>query len=248
MKPACRRVIAAFAMLGCLSASAAPYPDDNQLRAAIGAGIGLLAGEGMTLEMLDAQQEGLALPLFAAGLDLSSGICVVFYNSRPEASLRQFFGTLDEKDMSVWLSAIAVHEATHCVEQREAYLRQHFDKVLPKEIRHDNMTVQGYLSVVKSGVVETWGEALADIASLLYLKQAVPERWTYFAEGIAAMRHDLAGRWPEHDTSAWLRGIIAANAEAAPNQSIFEAAFQLRRQFKPAGAAPSGTGQTGETK
>jgi hypothetical protein len=83
------------------------------------------------------------------------------------------------------------------------------------------------------GAVQTWGEALADIASLLYLKRAAPERWSYFAEGIAAMRHDLAGKWPEHDTSAWLHRVIAANAAAAPGQSVFEAAFELRRRFKP---------------
>ena len=34
------------------------------------------------------------------------------------------------------------------------------------------MNIQGYVSVVKSGALEAWGEALADISSLLYLKQA----------------------------------------------------------------------------
>jgi hypothetical protein len=226
-------LIAVLGALYCLSAFAAPYPTNSQLRTALGAGTELLAAEGMTVKMLDAQAEGLELPLFAAGLNLDTGVCVVFYNSKPEDGLTQFFGGLEEKDMPLWLSAIAVHEATHCVEQREAYLRQRFDKVLPADIRHDGMTVQGYLSVVKSGAVVTWAEALADIASLLYLKRAVPERWIYFAQGIADMRHDFAGKWPGHDTSAWLNRVIAANAEAAPNQSIFEAAFQLRRRFKP---------------
>lgn len=234
MKSTCRRLLAALALLCCLQASAAPYPDDGQLRTAIGAGAALLAGEGIAVEMLDAQKEGLALPLFAAGLDLRTGVCIIFYNSSPEDGLSQFFGKLETKDMPVWLSAIAVHEATHCVEQREGYLRRHFDKVLPTEIGRDGMTVQGYLSVVKSGAVETWGEALADIASLLYLKRTVPERWTDFARGFAAMRRDLAGKWPEHDTSAWLHRVIAANAETAPDQGIFESAFQLRRQFRPA--------------
>lgn len=233
MKHACRRLIAILGALCCLPAFAAPYPANPQLRTAIGAGTELLAKEGMAVEMLDAQTEGMALPLFAAGLNLNTGVCVVFYNSKPEDGLSQFFDGLDEKDMPVWLSAIAVHEATHCIEQREAYLRQHFDKVLPADIRHDDMTVQGYLSVVKSGAVVTWGEALADIASLLYIRRTEPERWIYFARGIAAMRHDLAGKWPEHDTSAWLNRIIAASAAAAPEQSIFDAAFKLRRQYKP---------------
>jgi len=37
----------------------------------------------------------------------------------------------------------------------------------------ENITVQGYLAVVKSGSVETWAEALADIVSVLYFKEAV---------------------------------------------------------------------------
>lgn len=233
MKSACRCLAAALALLCCLQASAAPYPDDGQLRTAVGAGAALLADEGMKVEMLNAQESGVTLPLFAAGLDLSTGTCVIFYNSRPEDGLTQFFGQLEDKDMPIWLSAIAVHEATHCIEQREGYLRRRFDKVLPAEIGHDGMTVQGYLSVVKSGAVETWGEALADIASLLYLKRAVPERWADFAKGIASMRHDLAGKWPDHDTSAWLHKVIATNAATATSQGIFEAAFELRRQFKP---------------
>ena len=95
------------------------------------------------------------------------------------------------------------------------------------------MTVQGYLSAVKSGALETWGEALADITSVLYLKQAVPDRWAQFANGLAAMRHDLARKWPAHDTSAWLYPIIAADIDKAADQSLFEAAFRLRRQYRP---------------
>lgn len=233
MKPACRRLIAALAMLCCPPLWAASYPTESQLRTAIGAGAGVLKEEGMEIQMLDAQKEGLSLSLLAAGLNLDTGVCLVFYNTKPAEGLTRFFAGLEEKDMPLWLDAIAVHEATHCVEQREAYLRRHFDKVLPPNVERDHMTVQGYLSVVKSGAVETWGEALADIASVLYLKEVAPERWTYFAQGFAALRHDLAGSRPEHDTSAWLQRLIAANDEPVPSQNIFEAAFQLRRKFQP---------------
>lgn len=233
MKPACRRLIAALALLCCSQASAAPYPNESQLRTAIEAGADLLNAEGIELEMLDARQEGLALSLLAAGLDLDTGVCLVFYNPTPVEGLSPFFARLDEKDLPIWLSAIAVHEATHCVEQREAYLRRRFDKVLPPGLEGDGMTVQGYLSVVRSGAVQTWGEALADIASVLYLQRAVPQRWTYFAEGIAALRRDLADRWPEHDTSGWLAKIIAADHDQAAGSNIFETAFRLRRQFQP---------------
>lgn len=235
MKPAsaCRRLLAAAALLFCSCLSAAPYPNEEQLRSAIDAGGGVLKSQGIPLEMLDAQKEGLKLSLLAAGLNLNTGTCLVFYNTKPAEGLNQFFAGLEEKDLPIWLNAIAVHEATHCVEQREAYLRQHFDKVLPPQFEHHDMTVQGYLSVVKSGAVETWGEALADIASLLYLKEAVPERWTYFAQGIVALRHDLSARWPEHDTSGWLRQVIARNPVREPGQDVFEAAFQLRREFQP---------------
>ncbi len=47
------------------------------------------------------------------------------------------------------------------------------------------------------------------------------------------MRHDLAWKWPEHDTSAWLHQVIAADIGEAVNQSLFETAFQLRRQYLP---------------
>ncbi len=104
---------------------------------------------------------------------------------------------------------------------------------MPPDFESDNVTIQGYLSVVKSGALVKWGEALADIASVLYLKQAVPGRWAHFSNRIAAMRHDLAWKWPEHDTSAWLREIIAAEIGEAANQSLFETAFQLRRRFRP---------------
>lgn len=233
MKSAWRHSVAALVLVCCVNALAAPYPTEDQYRTAIGEVAGLLKSEGLELEMLDARKEGLTRPLMAAGLSLSSGVCLIFYNTQPEDGLNQFFDAIDEKDMPLWLNAFAVHEAAHCIEQREAYIRKRFDKVLPPDFKRDDVTVQGYLSVVKSGAVETWGEALADIASVLYLKQAVPEKWMLFATRLAAMRHDLARKWPVHDTSSWLYKIIAANADRAAHQSLFEAAFQLRRQYRP---------------
>jgi hypothetical protein len=233
MKSACRHSVAAVALLWCMHAGASPYPTEDQLRTAIGEVAGLLKFEGLDLEILDARKEGVTQPLLAAGLSLPSGVCLVFYNSAPEDGLIQFFDTIDRNDMPVLLNALAVHEASHCVEQREAYVRKRFDKVLPPDFKRDNVTIQGYLSVVKSGALVTWGEALADIASVLYLKRAAPDRWMPLANGIAAMRHKLAWKWPEHDTSAWLHGIIAADLGEAANQSLFESAFQLRRRFRP---------------
>lgn len=233
MKPACRRLFAALALFASGAATAAPYPTEEQLRDAIQAGAGILKTQGIELEMFDAQKEGLNLSLLAAGLNINTGACHIFYNAKPADALADFFGRIEEKDMPVWLSAIAVHEATHCIEQREAYLRQRFEKVLPPQFEHVGMTVQGYLTVVKSGAVETWGEALADIASVLYLKEVEPERWTYFADGIATLRQDLAMRWPEHDTSGWLRRIISHNPVRDPNHDLFETAFRLRREFQP---------------
>lgn len=233
MRSVCRYSVAALALLCSINACAVPYPKEDQFRTAIGEVAGLLKTEGIELEILDARKEGLKRPLMAAGLNLTSGVCLVFYNTEPEDGLTQFFDAINEQDLPVWLKAIAVHEATHCIEQREAYIRKHFDKVLPPEFKRDHVTIQGYLSVVKSGAVVTWGEALADIVSVLYLKQVVPGRWAHFANGLAAMRHDLASKWPEHDTSAWLYKIIAADAGVAANQSLFETAFRLRRQYRP---------------
>ena len=233
MRFICRRAFVVLVLLGCRSAFAAPYPTVEQLRAAIGVAAGLLKTEGLALEMQDARASGVTLPLMAAGLDLTSGVCQVFYNPRPEGGLKRFFDGIQEQDLPVWLGAIAVHEATHCIEQREVYVRRHFDKVLPPDFKRDGMTVQGYLGVVKSGAVETWGEALADISSLLYLKQAAPDRWLHLARRISAMRRELAQRWPQHDTSAWLDRLIDANPEIGEGANLFDAAFKYRKQFRP---------------
>lgn len=212
---------------------AAGYPTESQFRQALNDIAGLVRAEGMELKVLDAQKEGLASPLLAAGLDIGANTCVVFFNTRPEDGLTQFFAGFGEGDMPQLMRALSVHEVTHCVEQREAYVRQRFDKVLPDDYQHDDMTVEGYVSVVKSGVVETWGEALGDISSLLYLKQAMPGRWQGMARRISAMRHELAHKWPQHDTSAWLDRLIKANPDIGDGANLFDAAFQYRRQFRP---------------
>jgi len=228
-----RHLVAALALLLCSHASAVPYPTENQLRAAIGEVAGMLRSEGIELEIRDARKEGLTRPLMAAGLSMPRGVCLVFFNTKPEDGLNQFFDAIDHKDLPILLIAMSVHEASHCIEQREAVVRKQFDRVLPPDIKRDNMTVQGYLSVVKSGALVRWSEVLADIASVLYLKRAVPGQWVRLSRVIAAMRHDLAWKWPEHDTSAWLHQIIAADIGEAVNQSLFETAFQLRRQYRP---------------
>lgn len=242
MKSASRRLLATLALLCGISAHAAPYPSEAQLRAAIASGAGMLAAVGIEAVPLDARREGLALSLLAAGLNLETGVCVLFYNPQPTDRLQPFFAAMDERELPIYLSAIAVHEATHCVEQREAYLRRHFEKVLPPDFPQEGMTVQGYLSVVRSGAVETWGESLADIASVLYLQQAQPARWSHFAAGIAELRRSTADRWPEHDTSTWLDRLIIERASPAPGENLFEAAFRLRREFEAGGKVPRRSG------
>lgn len=235
MKHSCRHAAAAFALLCCGYASAAPYPTEGQLRTAIESAAKLLKAEGLDLKMFDAQKVGMTQSLLAAALNLESGACQVYYNTKPEDGLIQYFETIAANDLPVLLNAMAMHEATHCVEQREALVRKRFDKILPPGFRSDSATVQGYMGALKSGALETWGEALADIASLLYLKQAAPGHWLELAKGVAGMRRELARKWPEHDTSPWLYKMIAAdaNADAIVNQSLFETAFQLRRQYRP---------------
>ncbi len=233
MKSAWQCLCAALAAAFFTNTCAAPYPGEAQFRSAISKAASVLKAEGMELEIHDAQKIGLAQPLMGAGLNIGTGICLIFFNTKPEDGLTQVFEAMPEKDLPTWLGAIAVHEATHCIEQREAYVRKRFEKVLPPGLERDGMTIQGYLSMVQSGAVTTWGEALADISSLLYLKKTVPDQWLHFAKGIAAMRHDLAWKWPAHDTSAWLDKIIAADPEQAPDQNMFDTAFQLRRQFRP---------------
>jgi hypothetical protein len=228
------RIGVAILALICNSAVfAAGYPAEEQLRRAIGEIASLAKGEALEIEILDAQKEGLTQPLMVAGLSLTSGACLVFYNIKPVDELSRFFDTMDERDLAVWLNAIAVHEVTHCIEQREAYILKRFDKVLPPGFTRTDVTLQGYLSVVQSGAVEKWGEALADIAALLYFKQAVPGEWQRFANDLATMRERLAKKYPQHDTASWLRKIIAADTDQGADQSIFEAAFQLRRQYRP---------------
>ncbi len=233
MKQVWRLGTAVLGLLSCVSGWSAPYPTADQLRNAIAEITPQLKSEQMDVVMLDAQKEGIELPLMAAGLRLGDGVCIVYYNAKPEEGLVQFFEPVSAPDMPIWLNSIAAHEITHCIEQREAYIRRRFERVLPPGVAHENVTVQGYYSVVKSGAVENWGEALADIVSVLYLKQAVPDRWQQFAGTLAAMRSSQAGKWPEHNTSAWLNKVIAAGADKPEHLSLFEAAFQLRRQFQP---------------
>ena len=213
----------------------APYPTEVQLRTAIENAAKLAKTEDLDLEIFDAQKVGITQPLLAAGLNLGSGACLVYYSAKPEDGLTQYFETIAANDLPVLLNAMAMHEVAHCIEQREAYVRKRFDKILPPGFGRDSETIQGYVRAVNSGTLETWGEALADIASLLYLKQAAPDRWVKLAQGVAAMRRDLTRKWPEHDTSPWLYKIIAADADATANQSLFETAFQLRRQYRPGG-------------
>ena len=225
--------VAVFTVLWSIGVHAAGYPTESQFRQALGDIDALVRAEGMTLEVLDAQKENITLPLLSAGLNIDNNSCVVFFNTRPEDGLVQFFSIIKEREMASLLRAMAVHEVTHCVEQREAYVLKNFDKVLPDAFRQDDMTIHGYFSVVKSGVVETWGEALADISSLLYLKQNVPGQWLSMAHRISAMRRDLAGKWPKHDTSVWLNRLIQANPDIATGTSLFDAAFRYRQQFRP---------------
>ena len=220
-------------MFCCAHALAAPYPTEEQLRAGIVAAAVVLKTEGLEVEVLDAQKEGLNRPLLASGLRLADNVCLVFFNTRPEDGLNQFFESISEQDLPVWLKAMAVHELMHCIEQREAYVRNRFDKVLPPGYARDTVTVQGYMSVVKSGAVEGWGEVLAEIASVLCFQQAVPAQWMRFTRRLVAMRHGLAWKWPDHDTSVWLNRIIEAKDSVAANQSLFEKAFELRRKYRP---------------
>lgn len=231
MKPAVRLWTMPLFLWGCVSATAAPYPTADLLRQAIADSASQLKQDRMDVEIRDAQKDGIALPLMAAGLRLGDGVCIVYYNATPEDGLTRFFASVRMEDLPVWLNAISVHEMTHCIEQREAYLRRRFDVVLPPGLLPDKPTVQGYLSVVKSGSVETWSETLADIVAVLYFRQAVPDRWRQFAGALAAMRSDLAGKWPEHNTAASLRKIIESDVECPAGQSLFTAAFQVRLKY-----------------
>ena len=226
---------AAFALLCCGWACAAPYPTEGQLRAAIESAAKLVKAEALEVEMIDAEKAGMTRPLLAAKLNLETGACLIFYNTKPEDGLTQYFATIAASNLPVLLTAMAMHEVAHCVEQREAFIHKRYYKILPPTYRRHSATVQGYLSAVKSGALSTWAEALADIVSVLYLKQAAPEQWVELAHGVAGMRRNLARKWPEHDTSPWLYQLIAAdaNADMAANQSLFETAFQLRWQYRP---------------
>ena len=141
----------------------------------------------------------------AARLDLKTGACIVYLTPKQERGLTPFFDAMEEVEFPLWLVSIAVHEVTHCVEQREAFVRQRFDKVAPPGSNRKTLTLQGYLSAMNSDAGETWSEALADIASVLYFRAVAPDDWRRFAERLAAMRESLAHRWPEHNTAPWLR-------------------------------------------
>jgi hypothetical protein len=213
----------------------AAYPTEGELRTAIEGAATLANAEHLEVEMFDARKAGMTQPLLGARLNVETGACQIFYNTKPEDGLTQYFETIAPNELPVLLTAMAVHEVAHCIEYREAYIRKRFDKVLPPGFGSDNMTVQCYMGAVKSCTLQTWGEALADIASVLYLKQATPDQWRKLAVGVAGMRRELARKWPEHDTSPWLYRVIAADANLPRNQSLFETAFQLRWRYRPGG-------------
>ena len=114
--------MATAALFCCAHALAVPYPTEEQLRAGIVAAAVVLKTEGLEVEVLDAQKEGLNRPLLASGLRLADNVYLVFFNTRPEDGLNQFFESISEQDLPVWLKAMAVHELTHCIDQREAYV------------------------------------------------------------------------------------------------------------------------------
>jgi hypothetical protein len=238
MKRALRLWLTIPAFCCCPPALAAPYPSAEQLRKSIAEVAAQVKSEQMEVEILDAQKEGITRPMMSSSLRLDDGVCIIYYNSKPEDGLTQLFDALPVQDLPIWLNSIAIHEFAHCIEKREAFIRGRFDKVLPPGFAREPVTIQGYMSVTHSGAMETWGEALADVASILYFRQAVPDRWRQFANRLAFMRSNLAGKWPEHDTSPWLRKIIDAGAVKAASLSLFEAAFQLRRQYGPDIFAP----------
>ena len=220
-------------LFACANVQALPYPDEAQFRSAIAESTPLLKAENIGVEILDARKEGLKRPLLAAGLSLKDRVCLIFFNTEPVADMQRFFDAMQPGDVRLWLNVLAVHETAHCVEQRDAYLNKQFDKVLPPGYPYEGMNVQGYLSVVRSGAVEAWGEAFADIAALLYLQQQEPERWRQLAAQLLALRGERAKLDPEHDTSPWLRKFIAGQPSMAPGQTIYERAFQLRRLYRP---------------
>ena len=215
------------------AAVAAPYPTEDQYRKAIAEAAAIVKSEGLEVEVFDAQKEGVNRPLMSAGLSLTKGTCMVFFNTVPRRDLTAFVNTIAEKDLSVWLNMLAVHEVAHCIEQREAYIHKHFQEVLPPHLKLKDVTIQGYLSVVKSGAVEAWGEAFADIVAVLYVKKALPGEWLRFANSLADMRDMRARGDPEHNTAPWLRRVIAANAEIGVTQTMYQTAFEMRTLYRP---------------
>ena len=108
-----------MAAVWAMGAHAADYPTESRFRQALAGVERLVRAEGMRLEVLNAQDEGLTRPLLAAGFNIDSSTCIVFFNTRPEDGLTQFFASISERELPPLLRAMAVHEVTHCVEQRE---------------------------------------------------------------------------------------------------------------------------------
>ena len=203
------------------------------MRDELGAVADLVWNEGLELTVLDARRNGVTRPLLAAGLSTTNGACLVFYNTRPAEILMPFFERMAEADLPLWLRVIAVHEITHCIEQREGYVLGRFDRILPPEMAHAGMTLQGYVSALKNGSLELWGEALADIAAVLWLQKAATGDWRRFATGLATLREELAERNPSHYTGPWLQGLLRACDGAHAERSVYETAFRLRGALHP---------------
>src|ERR1700722_8569902 len=90
--------VAVVGMVCCAPVFAASYPTGDQLRKAIADIAAQVKSEKLEVEILDAQKEGVTRPMMSTGLSLGDGVCVVYYNTRPEDGLVQFFDSVPAQD------------------------------------------------------------------------------------------------------------------------------------------------------
>lgn len=231
-----KKFVSLLFVLGALLASTiawtAPYPTKTQFEDAIAA-IAPMVKQQAGLEVIAESGGGWDVSLMAA--NLARGKCRIVYDLEPTKEIIQdFFLPIADENLAAWLRAIVVHEATHCVQYKDAFMDGHLDGIVPPQYSRQITTIEAFILKRQEEPFTLWREAASDIAAVLYLAEEAPSCWRILVSHLYDIRRREASSAPEHDTSAWILGMLNSTQEPLVSQSnLFEAAFTLRVKLQP---------------
>jgi hypothetical protein len=220
-----------LALSASLCLSAAPYPTEQEFKAAIAKVAPILAEEtGLQIVTRKAgEDEEVAL----MSADLKGGKCEIAYALETDhETLADFFTPIEREDTAIWLEAIVAHESMHCVDYKRAFVDGDLAAVVPPALRTAVSTKKAYLARQTDVPMALWSEAGADLAAVLYLCRQGPQRCQQLAKLLGNIRSGDAKEDAEHDTHPWIDGSLELIPELA-NTPLFAAAAKMRRELAP---------------